>query len=250
MKVDLRNIQGKVTKNATIWSNDPHNPEQIIRLEGTVLAIIDVKPSANILFRGMADQLSESVLELTGSTVPFHISSTDSNLNDKLNYTLETVAEGKQYRLRVSNKVQNGNYNGFIKLNTDLAQKPDIMIHVAGFVLGEISARPDSILIGKLVATQPERTGRVIVVSNRNKSFEITRMVYDQDLMSVSVSQETLQNQKGFILDVQPRLANVPAGNRRQSALKIETDLNPNQKIEVLVNVFNNSDQPEAAAHK
>jgi hypothetical protein len=250
MKVDLRNIAGKVTKNATIRSNDPHNPEQIIRLEGTVLAIIDVEPSANILFRGTADQLSESVLELTGSTMPFHISSTDSNLNDKLNYTLETVAEGKHYRLRVSNKVRNGNYNGFIKLNTDLAQKPDIMIHVAAFVLGEISARPDSILIGKLVASQPERTGRVTVVSNRNKSFEITRMIYDQNLMSVSVSQETLQNQKGFILDVQPRLANIPAGNRRQSSLKIETDLNPNEKVEVLVNVFNNSDQPEAAVHK
>ena len=65
--------------------------------------------------------------------------------------------EGKQYRLRVANKIPQGNYGGFIRLNTDLAQKPDIMIRVAGFVEGEISARPQNILIGKLIASQPER---------------------------------------------------------------------------------------------
>ncbi len=71
MKVNLKNYQGKVLKKATIQSNDPHNPNMIVRMEGTVQAIIDVKPSTNILFRGMADQLSESVLDLVGSTCLF-----------------------------------------------------------------------------------------------------------------------------------------------------------------------------------
>ncbi len=246
MKVNLRTYQGQIDKKATIQSNDPHNPEQVIRIQGTVLALVDVKPSSNVLFRGMADQLPESVLDLVGTTSLFHISAVDTNLKDSINYTLETVEEGKHYRLKVSNKLQSGNYGGFIRLSTDLAQKPDVMVRVSGFVEGEISARPQNILIGKLSASQPERVGRVVVVSNRNKPFEITQLTYDRSLMSVSVSQETLENPKGLILDVQPKLDGVPAGSRKQASLKIETDLSPESKVEVLVNVLNHSDQPEA----
>ncbi len=243
VKVLLKNFQGKVLKKATILSNDPKNPELVLRIQGTVQAIVDVKPSTNILFRGMADQLSECVLDLQGS-MPFHISGNETDLSEDIAYTLETVEEGKHYRLRVSNKISHGTYGGFIKLDTDLAQKPDIIIRVSGFIEGEISAKPQNILIGKLAAGQPERVGRVVVISNRNKPFEITRLTYDQDLMSVR--QETLEDQTGFILEIQPKLENVPAGSRKQTALKIETDLNPDEKVEVLVNVLNHSGQPEA----
>ncbi len=243
MKLNLRNFQGKVLKKVTIQSNDPNNPELIVRMEGTVQAIIDVKPSTNILFRGMAGQLSESVLDLVGST-PFHISGNESNLGENIAYKLETVVEGEHYRLRVSNNISHGNYGGFIRLNTDLAQKPDILIRVSGFIEGEISAKPQNILIGKLCAGQPDRVGRVVVISNRNKPFEITRLTYDQDLMSVW--QETLEDQTGFILEIQPKLESVPVGSRKQATLKIETDLSPDEKVEVLVNVLNHSGQPEA----
>jgi len=244
MKVNLKNYQGKVGKTATIQSNDPHTPELIVRLEGTVQAIIDIKPSTNIMFRGMADQLSESVVDLAGSVMPFHISGIETNLKESINYSLETVAEGKEYKLKVSNKVLNGNYGGFIRLNTDLAQKPEIIIRVSGFVEGEITAKPQNILIGVLCCGQPERVGRVVVISNRNRPFEITKLTYDMTLMTVS--QETLENQTGFALDIQPKLEGVPVGSRKQTTLKIETDLNPDEKVEVLVNVLNHSDQPEA----
>ena len=85
---------------------------------------------------------------------------------------------------------------------------------------------------------------RVVVISNRNKPFEITRLTYDQDLMSVQ--QETLEDQTGFILKIQPKLDSIPAGSRKQAALKIETDLSPDENVEVLVNVLNQSGQPEA----
>ena len=243
MKLNLRNFQGKVLKKATVQSNDPNNPELVVRMVGTIKALVEIKPSANILFRGMADQLSESVLDLVGST-PFHISGKDSNLGADIDYTLETVEEGRQYKLKVSNKISHGNYGGYIRLITDLTQKPEIIIRVSGFIEGEISAKPQNILIGKLCTGQPERVGRVVVVSNRNKPFEITQLTYDQNLMSVW--QETLEDQTGFILEVQPKLENVPTGSRKQAVLKIETDLSADAKVEVLVNVLNHSGQPEA----
>ena len=54
------------------------------------------------------------------------------------------------------------------------------------------------------------------------------------------------ENETGFILEVQPRLEGVPVGSRKQATLKVETDLNPIEKAEVLVHVFNSADQPEA----
>ena len=56
MKVTLRHYQGKVSKKATIRSNDSRDPELVVKMEGVVIPIIDIKPSMNILFRGMADQ--------------------------------------------------------------------------------------------------------------------------------------------------------------------------------------------------
>jgi len=244
MKVSLKNYVGKVDKKATIQSNDPQTPEVIVRMIGTVLPIIDVKPSPGILFRGMADLVSETVLDLRASTAPFHITGSDTNIAANINYSLETVVDGKQYRLKVSNKLRQGTYGGFIKLDTDLAQKPDVVIRVSGFIDGEISVKPQNILIGKLSANQPERLGRITVTSNRNKPFDITGLTYDQDLMSIS--REPSEDQAGFILVVKPKLDGVRVGARKQSSLIIETDLNPNEKIEVLVHLFNSADQPEA----
>ena len=244
MKVNLKHYQGKVNKRATIRSNDLRDPELVVKMEGVVIPFIDIKPSPSILFRGMADQLSESVLDLVGSVGPFHISGMETNLTENINYALETVTEGKEYKLKVSNKIRQGNYNGFIKLNTDLAEKPDMIVRVAGFIEGEVSVKPQNILIGKLSANQPERVGKIVVTSNRNKPFEITRLTYDQSLMSVA--QDTAENARGFVLEVEPKLESVPVGSRKQATLSVETDLDPNEKIEVLVHLFNSSDQPEA----
>ena len=243
MKVNLRHNQGKVSKAVTIQSDDPRDPTLVVRMNGVVIPIIDVKPSTNVLFRGLADQLNESVLDLTGSVAPFHISGSETNITENIDYRLETVAEGKQYRLKVSNKTKQGNYSGFIKLNTDLAQKPDLIIRVTGFIEGEASVKPQTILIGKLSANQPERVGKIFVTSNRNKPFHITRLTYDQDL--ISVTQETAENPQGFVLEVKPKLDGVPAGSRKKATLTVETDLDPNEKTEVLVHLFNSSDQPE-----
>lgn len=243
MKVSLKNYVGKVDKKATIHSNDPQDPELVVRMQGTVVPLIDIQPSTDIIFRGMADQLSEWPLNLTQSTASFHITGTESNLGDNVSYRLETVEDGKHYRLTVANKLKRGNYGGFIKLTTDMAQKPDIIIRVSGFIEGEISVKPQNILIGKLSANQPERVGKIVMTSNRNQPFEITRMVYDSKLMAVTW--EPSGDQTNLTLEVKPKLENVPVGARKQSTIKIETSAAAGEQIEIMVHLFNSSDQQE-----
>ncbi len=242
MKVKLKNYAGKVEKKATIRSNDPQTPELVVGVQGTVVPFIEVKPSPDIVFRGMADQLSESVVDLGATAAPFHITDTDTDIGENIGYKLDTIVDGKLYRLKVSNKLRRGNYGGFIRLATDLTQKSDIVIRVSGFVEGEISIKPETVLIGKLSASQPERLGKIVVNNNRNKPFEIS-LSYDESLMSVS--SEPSGEKTNYILEVKPKLENVPVGARKQSILKIETDSNPGEKVEVLVYLFNSTDQPE-----
>ncbi len=223
-------------------SNDPVSPELTLKVEGNVQALVDLKPTTNIIFRGMSERLSDSVLDLVGA-VPFRISGSECSINDNIAYSVETVEEGRQYRLRVANKTRRGNYAGYIKLMTDLAQKPDILIRVNGYIEGEIAVKPQTILIGRLSANQPERTCKIIVTSNRSHPFQITKLTYDEKL--VAVVQTPLDKDAGFCLNVSPRLAGVPEGARRQTTILIETDATPGEKDEVQVHLFNSANQPE-----
>ncbi len=232
-----------MAKTATVYSDDPQNPRVTLKMEGSVLPLIDVKPSAMVIFHGMPDQVHESVLDLIAGPMPFHISSVQSNLEQKIEYKLDTVEDGKHYRLRVSNKLNRGHYSGYIKVNTDLAQKPEVMVRVGGNIEGDFSVRPETVLIGKLSTSLPERQGRITVTSNRNRQFHITKLDHDERL--VSVVQHPLPDGKGYVIEVNPKLEAVPVGSRQQTTLGIETDLAPGQRDEVLIHIFNSA-QPEA----
>lgn len=215
-----------------------------MKVEGVVIALIEVKPGPAIAFRGMADQAPETAIELIGTRVPFRVTSVESNLNQHIDYKIETVEDGRHYKLRVNNKTRRGNYSGYLKFVTDLAQKPEVLIRVSGFMEGEVSVKPQTILVGKLSANQPLRQGRVMVTSNRNKPFKITNIVYDERF--ITVTQDSLDKEVGYLIDVSPNMSAVPVGSRQQIKLGIETDLAPGERDEVQIHLFNSADQPEA----
>lgn len=241
VKVNLKGFQGKISKTATVYSDDPQNPQLTLKVEGTVIALIHVNPSAAVVLRGMAGSIPESVLDIVGSSVPFHLTNTESNIKENVTYRIETVQDGKHYRLLVANKAKRGNYSGHIKLYTDLPQKPDILVRVNGFIEGEISIKPLTLLIGKLSANQPERSGSVIVTSNQNKPFEITKLGYDERL--VSVTSHPLEKETGFSIEIKPKLSAIPFGSRQQTTLTIETSISPGEKDSVQIHLFNSANQ-------
>jgi hypothetical protein len=244
LKVNLKGYQGNVKKSATVFSNDPQNPRFILTLQGTVKALIDVRPSTNVSFRGMAEQLGDQTIELVSVSTPFQIQKLGTDLEEKIAYQLETVEDGKHYRLKVSNRLKSGNYNGFIKLSTDMPKKPDIIVRVNGYIEGEIGVKPQTLLVGKLSPQQPVRTGKVLVVSNRNKPFQIKQLSFDEKLLQVS--QQPLPNATGFTLEIIPNPQNVPVGGRQNTILTIETDAAPEEKQEVQIHVFNSAESPAA----
>jgi len=137
MQVNLKGYKGSVKKAAAVLCNDPQRPRTSLTLQANVRTLIDVRPKDIVLFKGAANKVSEKTIELVGTSLTFHITKIDTNLEDRVALQLETVEDGKHYRLRLTNLLKHGKYGGFVRLHTDLAEKSDIMIHVDGFIEGE-----------------------------------------------------------------------------------------------------------------
>lgn len=249
LKLNLKGYQGDVKKTATVTSNDPQNGKLILVMQGRVKSLIDVRPGTNITFRGLADQQRETVLEIV-ATPPnkFQIQKTETNLEGKISHQVETVQAGTQYKLKVSNLAKQGNYNGFVKVYTDLPQKPDIVVRVSGFIEGEISVKPQTLAVGKLAAQQPLRVGKVMVTNNHGKPFKITKLTYDEKL--IKVTQAALPNGEGYSLDVNANIEQIAPGSRQQVVLTIETDVAPSEKYDVQVHAMNAADTSSPSAPK
>jgi len=224
-------------------SDDPANPRMVVQVEGTVKPLIEVLPEKVVYFQGLADGMADKSIDLITTSKMFHIRRVDDNLANKVSYSVETVEEGRHYRLRVSNNTSLGSYRGSITLYTDFAEKPELTVWVNGFIEGEIAIRPKALVIGRLSPDQGVITAKVLVLDNKNKAFTIIKCSYDERL--ISVRQQPLPDGSGFSLEVTPKMDNIPSGSRIKTVLAVETDVVTEGKLEAEIQAIN-----LAEAHK
>ncbi|MHC1728342.1 MAG: hypothetical protein AB9866_20465 [Syntrophobacteraceae bacterium] len=243
MKLDLRGFQGYVKKNATIVSDDPANPRMIVQVEGTVKPLIWIRPEKAVGFQGMAAGLEEKAIDFITTSRAFHIRKMTDNLDKKAAYRLETIEDGKHYRLKVANNVKHGNYRGSITLHTDFSEKPELTIWINASIEGEIAIRPKTLVVGRLSPDQGVISGKVLVTNNLNKAFQIVRCTYDDKV--ISVVQSSLPDKAGFSLEITPNMENIPPGGRIKTTLSIETDVASEARQEVQVQAINLAGPPK-----
>lgn len=243
LSLELKGFQGYVKKTATVQSDSPDNPRITLMIEGNIKALIEVRPEKTVYFQGMPDQVGEKDIEILSTLSSFHIQKMKNDLSEKADCRLETVEDGKHYRLRISNLVKQGSYRGAITLYTDLAAKPEVTVWVNGFIEGEIGVRPNTLVLGQMAADQPVLSGKVLIVSNRDKPFQITKCSYDEKM--ISVKQVPFPSGKGFALEIAPNMANIPSGGRLQTNLAIETDVASEEKHEVQIQLLNLAKAPK-----
>ena len=237
LEVNLKGFQGYVKKTATVLSDDPANPRLVLAVEGTVKPLIEVLPEKTVYFQGMPGDIAEKTIDLITTSKPFHIRKIEDDLDKKAGYRLETVEDGKHYRLTVSNKTLQGNYRGSITLFTDFAEKPELTVWVNAFIEGEIAIRPKVLVVGKLSPDQGVISGKILVIDNKQKPFKIVKYTYDKRY--INVTQAPLSSGPGFSLEVKPEMENIPLGSRIQTLLTIETDVASEEKLEVQIQAIN-----------
>ncbi len=233
LHLNLTGYKGSVQKVTTVYSSDPQNPSGSLVMRGRVRILIDVTPTSHVSFLGLAQQQSEQTVELKGVSQAFRVTGVESNLEGRVAHRLETVEEGRHYRLKISNLMERGEYIGHIKVYTDMAGKREILIRVKGILEGKIAVGPKVVLIGKPSLQQPVRNARVKVVSNLKERMGIARLSYDERLLKVT--QQPLADRNGFALEITPRLENLPPGSKEQTLLTIETEPAADEKLEVQV---------------
>lgn len=240
LEMDLTDYQGSVRKSATLFSNDPENPRTLLQMHGIVNPLIQVQPGDRISFRGIDNHLQHRVIDVVSwsPSFDFKIKEVETNLEGKVGYSIETVEENRHYRVTLSNLIPLGVYNGFVRLKTDLARKPEITLWVSGIIEGEISVKPQTLMVGKLANREEVRLGTVLVVNNRGESFKIISMDYDEDLLDLQKRPLTAGD-RGFSLEITPKLENIPVGKQLKTVLSIQTEASSPQKHEVQIHVLN-----------
>ena len=237
LKVDFTELKGSIRKNVLIVSNDARRPAVALTLVGVVKPYIAVKPSQSIFFRGAPDKLPEAKIDLISSKDTFHITKVESTLKDQIKYSLETVKEGSHYRLKVVNRKKAGQYHGKLVLFTDLPKKPSFTIRVDGNIEGVIGVKPHTVMLGNAGRGRTVSKGKVLVYSNRKEPFVIKKITYEKKFLDVTQKKE--EQTGGYILELTPKLSNVPKGAQQRVSLFIETDADPGSKVEVEVYVVN-----------
>lgn len=130
VKIDLKGFRNNIKKTATLESNDSLSPKTILTMEGVVRPLIDVQPEPLVSFRKNADASNEKTLDLVTASEPFHIIKVANGLEGKVSYQLETVQDGKHYRIKVSNLLSQGQYAGALTIYTDMDRKKEFNIYV------------------------------------------------------------------------------------------------------------------------
>lgn len=133
VKVDTRNRSGKVKKFIRVDSNDPKNRQIRLTLEGSVIPVIKITPSSTVLLSGKAGERKIKDLSISsGVDKPLMLRPLGFSLDGKVSYSLETVKEGKLYKISFQNNPDiKGNCDGYLRLGTNYNEKPEIRIRVS-----------------------------------------------------------------------------------------------------------------------
>lgn len=133
LQLKTAGYQGKITRGAKVYSNDPRNKPETISIGVFVRVSIHVSPNSVNLLGVAGKSVTKTVNIRAGLEKPLSIEPIAFNLDKKVKYKLEPVQEGKDYRLMFTSIPGSaGTYHGFIKLKTNYSEKPVITIPIRG----------------------------------------------------------------------------------------------------------------------
>ena len=136
---------GAIDKWILVTSNDPHRPEVMLVLKGTVWAPIDVAPANAVFAPAAGTPASETkVIRITSNTAGPLVLSAPESTNRAFDVNLRTVRPGKEFELRVTTVPPFGAspIPGLISVKTNSSQMPVITITALALVRKPVATVP------------------------------------------------------------------------------------------------------------
>ncbi len=130
MKLDTRGYSGRVSKSATIYTNDPKAKSRLISLEASIRSLITLSP-ATVFLHGQAGEVVKATVEVRAEkdAPPLRLEPSQFDLGEKVTYSLEEAETGKMYRVHLENAPGlSGVSYGQLVFKTNYPEKPVISI--------------------------------------------------------------------------------------------------------------------------
>jgi hypothetical protein len=145
VKVSTKGIAGSVKKHMTVFSNDPDNPQVALAIRGQIKHYVALHPRV-VNFWGTPDRkLVRKVDIIPAKEVKLQIKKVRSTVSNEVKYTLAAGEKEGEYYLTVENiRTIPGRYHGNIIMETNLPEKPELILKVYGNIQKAGSIRKDS----------------------------------------------------------------------------------------------------------
>lgn len=137
-RLDLRGRSGLQAKTITVQSNDPQMPRLILQLKGNAVQALRADPSTLFFGRVGPEGVRSRTFEVVSTLGPFQIKDFRSD-NPGVVVTpvpAEAGADGtrQRFEVKLADSLTEGNVNGTVVVQTDLANQPALTIAVAAFI--------------------------------------------------------------------------------------------------------------------
>jgi len=178
LTIDTLGTYGKRKFKAAIYCNDPARSVIVLKARAQIIPMVTLTPD-RVFFRDMVgrDLLQEIRIETSGQR-PMTLQLASYDLENKISVVLESLAEGKCYRLSVKNHVSTpGSYRGRIFLRSDHPGRERIVIPVFAHLTPPVAVYPSQLVLdtGRCPACRASGrfSGTLVVRAHDHESLQI-----------------------------------------------------------------------------
>lgn len=165
------NHRGEANKNVTLTTNDPDQPQVVIKVHGQVKPIYAITPSESIVFQGAeANKVASQTVKLEcqyASPLPLKLK--EGQDLGRFDAELKEIKPGSAYELTVTTKppLQTGLNRASIALLPSEPNIPAVTISVTAHVLARVMVTPTQLMVAP-TTTQP--TTQIVHVQYRTEA--------------------------------------------------------------------------------
>lgn len=210
-KLETKDFKGPITKDITVITNDPENPQFKLFLKATVKAVVDVLPDANLRFVKLRNETGkvQRLLVTEEEGIDFKILKYESS-KPYIKLTYEQVPpeklnpqyKNKQYEITaiIEPNAPVGVVNERVYIYTSSKLLPKLEVKIMGLVRPEILVTPPKLDMGS-IDFSPDFKRMVRVKDNSGKgNFQILSI--QSTLPFLTVSQEVIKPGEDYNLTI------------------------------------------------
>lgn len=137
LRVRTSGFRGNKTWEANVSTNDPAWKQFNLIVKANVKALITVSPPHAVIYFRENEIITREVEIRTELPRPLTLTPTQFSLGGTLTYRIEEIEKGKRFKISFENILgQIGNFRGFLKLQTNYPEKPEVVVWISARYTG------------------------------------------------------------------------------------------------------------------